>query len=48
MTTEQFTVMALSFEGTISHPHFDRIAFKIKGKKSLQPCIRNSDRSIWY
>ena len=33
MTTEQFTEMALSFEGTITQPHFDRTAFKIIGKK---------------
>ena len=33
MTIEQFTEMALSFEGTLSQPHFDRTAFKITGKK---------------
>lgn len=33
MTTEQFTEMALSFEGTLTQPHFDRTAFKVAGKK---------------
>ena len=33
MTPDQFSEMALSFEGTITQPHFDRTAFKIKGKR---------------
>jgi hypothetical protein len=33
MTTEEFIDLALSFRGTISMPHFDRIAFKVEGKR---------------
>jgi predicted DNA-binding protein (MmcQ/YjbR family) len=33
MTTEEFKDLALSFPGTISKPHFDRIAFKVQGKR---------------
>ena len=33
MTSEQFAELALSFEGTLSQPHFDRTAFKIAGKR---------------
>ena len=35
MTTDQFTDMALSFEGTLSQQHFDRTAFKVAGKKTF-------------
>jgi len=33
MTTKQFKDLALSFPGTISMPHFDRLAFKVEGKR---------------
>lgn len=33
MNTEEFKDLALSFHGTISIPHFDRIAFKVEGKR---------------
>jgi hypothetical protein len=33
MTTEEFKDLALSFPGTISMPHFDRLAFKVEGKR---------------
>jgi hypothetical protein len=34
MTPDQFTEMALSFDDTITQPHFERTAFKIKGKRT--------------
>lgn len=34
MTPDQFSEMALSFDGTITQPHFDRTAFKIKGMRT--------------
>jgi len=33
MTSAQFRKLALSFENTEEYPHFDRAAFKIKGKR---------------
>ncbi len=33
MTTEEFRELALSFPGTISMPHFDRLAFKVERKR---------------
>ncbi len=33
MTSEEFEAMALSFPGTEEHPHFDRRAFKVTGKR---------------
>jgi hypothetical protein len=30
---ETFTKMALSFDGTEQHPHFERIAFKVTGRR---------------
>ena len=33
MTSEEFTNIALSFPGTVARPHFNRIAFKIEGKR---------------
>ena len=33
MTNQQFKALALSFPGTESNPHFDRIAFKVTGKR---------------
>ena len=33
MSTEEFKDLALSFPGTISMPHFDRLAFKVEGKR---------------
>ena len=33
MSSEEFKNMALSFQGTLSRPHFDRTAFKVKGKR---------------
>jgi len=33
MSTEEFKNLALSFPGTVSMPHFDRIAFKVEGKR---------------
>ena len=33
MTNKQFAAMALSFPDTEEHPHFDRRAFKLKGKR---------------
>ena len=33
MTTQRFTELALSFPGTEFAPHFDRIAFKVTGKR---------------
>jgi hypothetical protein len=33
MNTEEFKNLALSFQGTISIPHFDRAAFKVEGRK---------------
>ena len=35
MTPDHFSELALSFDGTISQPHFDRTAFKIKGKRTF-------------
>lgn len=33
MNTKEFKNLALSFQGTISIPHFDRVAFKVEGKR---------------
>jgi hypothetical protein len=33
ITGEQFAKLALSFQGTESVPHFERIGFKISGKR---------------
>lgn len=33
MTTEEFRRMVGSFPGTIAHPHFDRTAYKVEGKR---------------
>lgn len=33
MTTSAFRELALSFPGTIENPHFDRLAFKVEGKR---------------
>ena len=33
MTTEEFKDLALSFPGATSMPHFDRVAFKVEGKR---------------
>ena len=33
MTAQQFRSLALSFQGTEENPHFDRAAFKVKGKR---------------
>jgi len=33
MSIEEFKDLALSFPGTIARPHFDRIAFKVEGKR---------------
>jgi predicted DNA-binding protein (MmcQ/YjbR family) len=33
MTVSEFREMALSFQGTIENPHFDRAAFKVLNKK---------------
>ena len=33
MTNQQFATLALSFEGVIEMPHFDRRAFKIVAKR---------------
>jgi hypothetical protein len=33
MTNKQFSAMALSFPDTEENPHFDRRAFKVKGKR---------------
>lgn len=33
MSSEEFNDLALSFPRTPAHPHFDRIAFKVEGKK---------------
>jgi hypothetical protein len=33
MHSKEFQDLALSFPGSVSQPHFDRIAFKIPGKR---------------
>jgi len=33
MTSEEFKDLVLSFQGTFAHPHFDRTAFKVEGKR---------------
>lgn len=33
MSSEEFKELALSFEATYAHPHFDRTAFKVEGKR---------------
>jgi len=33
MSIEEFKDLALSFQGTIARPHFNRIAFKVEGKR---------------
>lgn len=33
MTVAEFKSMALSFDGVEEHPHFDRMAFKVTGKR---------------
>lgn len=33
MTATAFKQMALSFPGTVEKPHFDRMAFKVEGKR---------------
>lgn len=33
MTVKEFKKLALSFPGTIEHPHFDRTAFKVEKKR---------------
>lgn len=33
MSLEEFKEVALSFQGTLTHPHFDRTAFKVEGKR---------------
>jgi len=33
MTATEFRKMAHSFQGVVEHSHFDRIAFKVEGKR---------------
>ncbi len=33
MSLEEFKNIALSFQGTQAHPHFERTAFKVEGKR---------------
>ncbi|MEZ5303840.1 MAG: MmcQ/YjbR family DNA-binding protein [Verrucomicrobiales bacterium] len=33
MTTDKFRALALAFPGSAEAPHFDRIAFKVAGKR---------------
>jgi YjbR protein len=33
MSSEEFKDLALSFQGTFAHSHFDRTAFKVAGKR---------------
>lgn len=33
MNSGEFNDLALSLPGTLRHPHFDRIAFKVEGKR---------------
>lgn len=33
MTIPEFVELAMSFDGTEEHPHFDRRAFKVHGKR---------------
>ena len=39
ITTEAFTGMALSFNGTEQTPHFERTGFKVKGKQMFATCL---------
>ena len=36
---ENFTKMALSLPGTEQQPHFERIGFKVTGKKMFASCL---------
>ena len=33
MSLEEFKELALSFQGTMEHPHFERTAFKVEGRR---------------
>ena len=33
MSLEEFKEIALSFQGTLSHPHFERTTFKVERKR---------------
>ncbi|MFD2161551.1 MmcQ/YjbR family DNA-binding protein [Paradesertivirga mongoliensis] len=46
MNLNDFKNLALSFPGTITHPHFDRIAFKVDGKRifaTLQESVESAN-----
>jgi len=43
MTTEEFKDIALSFPGTIYIPHFDRLAFKVEGKRIFATLHENTE-----
>ena len=42
MTAAEFKELALSFPGTVSAPHFDRIAFKVPGKRTFATLLEVS------
>ena len=48
MSSEEFNDLALSFPGTPAHPHFDRIAFKVEGKKYLRRCTKKVNWLILF
>lgn len=43
MTAIEFKEMALSFPGTVEAPHFDKIAFKVVGKRIFTTLHKESD-----
>ena len=43
MSTKEFIDLALSFPGTISMLHFDRLAFKVEGKRIFATLHENTE-----
>ncbi|MBR07028.1 MAG: hypothetical protein CMP48_05010 [Rickettsiales bacterium] len=44
MTNQEFVALALSFQGVIENPHFDRRAFKVE-KKRIFTTLHESTRT---
>ena len=49
MTAKEFKKLALSFEGTIEKPHFERTAFKVIDKRIFATILEEKDSAsfVW-
>ncbi len=48
ITGEMFAAMALSFTGTLAIPHFDRVGFKVVGKRMFASYLdKNNTANIF-